>query len=406
MRKYSILILILVLFSCHKETKISTNGTRLRGPSLSSLIDDKKVTLKYYSPLSFDKFSQYKFVDPDYFDIYMSEGQLNNFTEVTELKNDNKYEYNLSNLNNNSTYYFYVIAKKEGYIPIYSDTIMVIPNSKLDFENLIEFDNNHTIVSVSYSSITNKISYVDNNYYWNGGENCCMANSIIISSIDNQNAELLVIDSSDPDWSPNGDKIVFLIGSIGHGYYTQIALYDLSSKTISKLTNDTTYYYNPTFSLSGDKILYQSNKNRPDLNSTNIWMMDLNTLNISKIIDLSTNSFINVTRPNWINESDFIFQGTKSNNITSIYKSSIVTKKVEPVIESQWNDYCAVISPNADQIAFISDRSSNEQLWLFNLQTKEYKQLTGYDSTDFFLDVWSKINWIDNSHYISYNYMK
>lgn len=396
MRNTIIFILILVSFSCKKDIKIPADS-RLRGPSLSSLIDNQKVTLKYFSQFMPDIFSSYKLVDPDYFDIYESEGPINKFKEVVELINDNNYEYTLNDLNNNSIYYFYVIGKKEGYKPLYSDTIMIIPNQKLTFETLITFNNNQSIVSVSYSPVTNKIAYVDKNYAWNGGENCCMAVSIILSSIDNQNSELLAIDSDDPDWSSNGDKIVFAEETLGQGYYSQIAIYDVMSKTIVKLTNDTTYYYNPSFSPSDDKILYQSNKNRPDINSTNIWLMDLNNLNTELITDLSKNNFIDVSKPDWMNENDFIFQGTSSNNMTSIYKSSVLTKKIEPLIASGWNDYNATISPNSDQIAFISDRSGSEQLWLYNLQTKGYKQLTGYDDSEYFDGNWTKIDWIDNN---------
>jgi Tol biopolymer transport system component len=395
-RKAIIFILILVSFSCKKDVKIPANS-RLRAPSLSSLIDDKKVTLKYFSQFIPDVFSSYTLVDPDYFDIYESEGQLNKFKGVVELINNNNYEYTLNDLNNNSTYYFYVVGKKEGYKSLYSDTIMVIPNQKLTYDMLITFNNNQSIVSVSYSHVTNKIAYVDKNYAWNGGENCCMAVSIILSSIDNQNSELLAIDSNDPDWSSNGDKIVFAEETLGQGYYSEIAIYDVASKVITKLTNDITYYYNPSFSPSDDKILYQSNKDRPDINSTNIWMMDLNTFNTELIIDLSKNSFVNVSKPDWMNENDFIFQGTSLNNMTSIYTSSILTKKIEPLIASRWNDYNATISPNTDQIAFISDRSGNEQLWLYNLKSKEYKQLTGYNDNDYFDGNWTKIDWIDNN---------
>ncbi len=224
-----------------------------------------------------------------------------------------------------------------------------------------------------------------------------MAESIILSSINNQDSGLLAIDSYDPNWSSNGDTIVFAEETQFHGYYSQIAIYDLNSKAITKLTNDTTYYYNPSFSPSDDKILYQSNKNRPDINSTNIWMMDLSTYKTELIIDLSKTNFVNVSRPDWMDENNFIFQGTNSNSKTSIYKSSILTKEIEPLIESKWNDYNASVSPDANQIAFISDRSGSEQLWAYNLQTKEFKQLTGYDDSEYFDGNWTKIDWMDNN---------
>ena len=394
--------MIIVSVSCKKEEKIPVD-TRLRGPGLISLIDDKKVTLTYFSQFLPDKqfnadiLLPYKLVDPDYFDIYESEGQLNKFKEIRELKNDNIYKYTLDGLNNGTPYYFYVAGKKKGYKPLYSDTIMIIPNQKLTFNTLATINNNHSIVSVSYSPVANKVAYVDKNYAWNGGANCCMAESIILSSNDNKDSELLATFAYDPNWSSNGDTIVFAAETQGHGYYSQIAIYDITSKAITKLTDDTTYYYNPSFSPSDGKLLYQSNKNRPDINSTNILKMDLSTLKTELIIDLSKTNFVNVSRPDWKDENDFIFQGTSSNGKTSIYKSSILTKEIVPLIESNWNDYNATISPNADQIAFISDRSGNEQLWIYNLKSKEYKQLTGYDDSDYFDGNWTKINWMDNN---------
>ena len=401
-RNFIIFILILVSFSCKKEEKIPAN-TRLRGPGLNSLIGDKKVNLTYFSQFLPDKqfnvdiLLPYNLVDPDYFDIYESEGQINKFAKIIELRNDNIYKYTLVGLNNGTPYYFYVVGKKEGYKSLYSDTIMIIPNQKSTFDTLVTINNNHSISSVSYSPVANKVAYVDKSYAWNGGANCCMAESIILSSTDNRNSELLAIDSYDPDWSSNGDKIVFAEETLGQGYYSQIAIYDVASKVITKLTNDITYTYNPSFSPSNGKLLYQSNKNRPDINSTNIWLMDLRTFNTELIIDLSKTNFVDISRPVWMDENDFIFQGTNSNTRTSIYKSSILTKKIEPLITSGWNDYNAAISPNADQIAFISDRSGSEQLWLYNLQTKEYKQLTGYDENDYFDGNWTKINWMDNN---------
>jgi Tol biopolymer transport system component len=395
MRNFIIFILILVSFSCKKEEKFPA-GTTLRGPFCLSIIGDKKVTLTYFSPYIPILFPAPKEVDPDYFDIYESEGLINNFKEVIKFKNDKNYEYTLDGLTNGTTYYFYVVGEKEGFASLNSDTIMIIPNQKLTFNTLVSLNNNHSISSVSYSPVANKVAYVDKNYAWNGGANCCMAESIIISSTDNQDSELLATFSNDPNWSSNGDTIVFAEETQYHGYYSQIAVYDLTSKAITKLTNDTTYYYNPSFSPSDDKILYQSNKNRPDINSTNIWMMDLGTYNTALIIDLSKTNFANVSRPVWMDENDFIFQGT-TNSKTSIYKYSILTIGIEPLIESKWNDYNAAISPNADQIAFISGRSGSDQLWLYNLQTKEYNQLTGYDDSENFDGNWTKINWMDNN---------
>ncbi len=170
MRNFIIFILILASFSCKKEEKIPANS-RLRGPFLISFIGDKEVTLTYFSPYVTDIYSTYKLVDPDYFDIYESEGQISNFKEIVKLKNDNIYTYTLDGLNNGTTYSFYIVGEKEGYTSLYSDTIMVIPNQKLTFDTLVTINNNHSISSVSYSPVANKIAYVDKYYAWNVGDN-------------------------------------------------------------------------------------------------------------------------------------------------------------------------------------------------------------------------------------------
>ena len=401
MKNLIIFFLILACLSCSKDAKIP-DGTRLRGPFCIGLMGDKKATLTYFSPYSADKqfnakiLLPYKFVDPDYFEIYQSDGQINNFKEITRLKNDHNYTFTLGGLNNGNAYYFYVVGEKAGYTPLYSDTIMVIPNQKLTFSTLASTKINQTISSLAYSPVANKIAYVDKSYAWNGGANCCMAESVLLSSTDNQESELLTTFSYDPNWSSNGDTIVFAEETQGQGSYSQIALYDLASKAITKLTSDTTYKYNPSFSPSGDKIIFQSNRNRPDINTTNIWSLDLSTLKTELIIDLSKTNFVNASRPLWMNENDFVFQGTK-NSRTSIYKYSRQTNGIESLITSKWNDYNASVSPDGSQIAFLSNRSGSEQLWLYNLQSNDYKQLTGYDDSESFDGNWTKINWMNNN---------
>ena len=69
----------------------------------------------------------------------------NNFKEITRLKNDHNYTFTLGGLNNGNAYYFYVVGEKAGFTPLYSDTIMVIPNQKLTFSTLASTKINQTI---------------------------------------------------------------------------------------------------------------------------------------------------------------------------------------------------------------------------------------------------------------------
>lgn len=269
------------------------------------------------------------------------------------------------------------------------------------FENLVTFEDSHTIVSVSIAPKINKIAYVDKFYSWDGGENCCMTVSILISNLDGSFAELLEINGFEPYWSPNNDMIVYRTENgtnLGNGIRAQIALFDYETKTITKLTNDNFYYYAPVFSKNGELILFQSSKNGPDVYSTNIWLMDLKTSETIQITDIANINLTNTGRPNWIDNENFLFQGVGVNNKFHIYESSITTKQIKQIIDSKWNDYCPSVSPDKTKIAFISDRSGSNQIWLYNLESKTFRQLTGFSNEDYLDESWSRIDWTDNFH--------
>lgn len=107
---------------------------------------------------------------------------------------------------------------------------------------------------------------------------------------------------------------------------------------------------------------------------------------------------INCGRANWIDNENYIFHATQKNNKNQIYKSKINSNLVEKVIESDWNEYCPVVSPNDKMVAFISDRSGSNQVWIYNLDSHEYRQLTGHSKDVYISKEWTRIEWIDNQN--------
>ena len=70
------------------------------------------------------------------------------------------------------------------------------------------------------------------------------------------------------------------------------------------------------------------------------------------------------------------------------------------VFESQWNDYTPSISPDQKKIAFISNRSRTNQVWIYDIDNKTYSQITGYSNDEYGESVeptWNTIQWLDNS---------
>jgi hypothetical protein len=64
----------------------------------------------------------------------------------------------------------------------------------------------------------------------------------------------------------------------------------------------------------------------------------------------------------------------------------------ETVIKSPWNDYIPAVSPDHSKIAFISDRSGTNQIWIYEPAVDRYRQVTSGNSLDIFT-YWGKLEW-------------
>ena len=86
-----------------------------------------------------------------------------------------------------------------------------------------------------------------------------------------------------------------------------------------------------------------------------------------------------------------------SNSGNDIYKMNITTQTLIPVVESHWSEKAPSLSPDNTKIIFVSDRTGNNEVWMFDLVTLKYKQITG--GSNYYFDTRnSKLEWINNEH--------
>ena len=401
MKKYLILCVFTILLGCKQDNMIDTEKYHIWCANPIATIDDGMVHLNW-AVMFDDVLRPYEFVNPDQFDIYISQNDMSNFHRLIELNNDESYSYTVNNLQNGSSYLFYMVSKKKGFEPLYSDTIMVIPNKKKAVETILTSDDHHTLWNVSIAQQKNKIAYVDGYYSWNEGNN--MAVSVLISNLDGSEKELVRINSYGPRWSPANDKLVFFFdGILNVGWIpSQVALYDCNTKSITQLTDDTKYNYDPVFSKDGNLLLFQSGRemttyfNGTESDIANIWCINMKTLESFQVTDISKTSIIIARYPCWIDSDRFLFDGFDSeNNNYQLFESSVSNQQIKKVFNSKWNDIQPSISPDQQKIAFISDRSNTNQIWIYFINTNTYSQITGYTNNESIES--TNIEWLDNS---------
>jgi TolB protein len=146
-----------------------------------------------------------------------------------------------------------------------------------------------------------------------------------LSKLDGKNARILSSDmgmQTDPTWSEDGKKIVYISGHGGDMH--ELVMIDSDGRNEHRLTNNKAMEVLPAFSPDGKTIAYASNMT----GDFEIWLMDSDGANQRRL----TNSFGLDTRPCW--------------------------------------------SPDGKQIMFVSNRSGKLQLWIINSDGGNPRQLT------------------------------
>ena len=356
-------------------------------------INDGKVRLKWGPVMRDDMLRPYEIVDPDYIEIFISDNEMSDFRQHIVLENGGSYSYTIDNLQNGKPYYFYAVSKKKGFKPLYSGTIMTVPNKRGEIKTLLKSDL-FTLGCVSIAKEINKTAYVNNRYTWDAGSYIAMATSVLISNMDGTANELVATNGYQPCWSPQNDRIALMTEK---RYWPSISLYDYKTKSIKQLTKDDERCFAPDFSPNGELLLYQSTKNTSDEFDTNIWLINLKTGETWQVTDISGLSLHTAEYPRWIDNERFLFHGKYPNEKSQLYESSVSTKQAKKVFESKWSDYAPSISPDQKNIAFISSRSSTNQIWLFNINSQTFTQITGYSLNETCEPGGCKIEWWDDS---------
>ncbi|MDR1919074.1 MAG: hypothetical protein LBQ65_05455 [Tannerellaceae bacterium] len=378
-------VLVFSLTGCQGDA-LDPGERETRLVSLSPIvsgIDDGTVELGGFEVAFTFVYLPYDLILPDECDIYMAEDNPVSFKKLVKLQRDKQNTYQIRNLKNGKAYFFYFVSRKEGYEPLASATVMAVPNKRMNVEYLYTGEGGHSLSDVAFSPQRDKIAYVDASYILDEGK----YEAVLISKLDGSDKELLGINALEPTWSPSGKQVAFRMNET-------IVLYDCETKTISKLTKDPVFHYSPDFSENGAFLLFTSDKyaNAANKYDTNIWLMDLATLQTTRLTE-----GLNACRPKWIDNDRFLFHANEVDKLSQLYESSVSGKKVKKVFDSPWNDCCPSASPDGRRIAFISNRSALNNVWIYDKINSSYTQICAAAEAEHFYSRWMNIEWLDNA---------
>jgi dipeptidyl aminopeptidase/acylaminoacyl peptidase len=389
-RNATLCILVLfvstLLIACDDENEPLEESRYLWTPAIAVEKGDGQATLTIANPAVFALYVYPGPARPSHFTIMMSDdGQT--FTEHSTVTEPGSVL--IRNLDNNRAYYFMVTAHKRYLPSVGTDTLMTIPSTPYELTDYTQTpEGPFEIFAPSFDETYGKYRVNDKLYEFP------LSDPGVVHQIDNQTYYAR--------WSPKSNQLVYLknalVGSVS--YPSSINLYDpqtQSSTTLLTIPYENYIVTHPSFSPDESKITFLSNEGNAQAHVYDLWSIDLTTDEKVQLSDFESMGFVTNSPFVWDKPGEEVYLSGDYNLIdTDIYKFNIGSKALTPVVSSKWSEKNPVISPDGTRIAFVSARSGYDELWLYEIASSTYRQITGEPGYNFDWR-YSEIQWLDNN---------
>lgn len=182
--------------------------------------------------------------------------------------------------------------------------------------------------------------------------------------------------------STNAGLIIF---SMSDGAYKHLFAYHPSYLAVTRLTADAWDDDSPAVSPDGNKIAFTSNR----FGTREIFILDL----VSNTLTQMTNSSFFEGSLDWSPDGSYIVYDVYQNDRFDLVIQSVTDQTEAPIqlTDGSSNSFQPSWSPDGSEIAFVSDRSGKNAIWLARLQNPEdrFVEILGSTDANFTYPVWS-----------------
>lgn len=397
----TILLLTFTFISCEKkEDDIpEIDNSTFWSPDIGVEKGNKQVNLYLSDPRPYTLYQGNQPSDPEYFEIFYST-DLNSFTLFKRVDFSIR-SITIPNLINGEPYYFTVSTHKSAFEPILADTLMSVPSANKNPEEIFT-TLNLSIERVLYSQNQSYISLFSNatNQYYG-------MNMLFYKLASNDSLKAIEKDAYGVDWANSSKKFTYVSTTelTNVIYPAKLKIFDVELETESTVLDiDFNRFYAtaPIFSANDQTIYFLSSEQNSNRTMYDMWNIDISTKIKSRVSNFQALGFVSGENIDLSSNGEYIYlDGTynTSSYINNIYKLNTSTGELFPVIDSPWNDKVPNISPDDSKLAFISNRTGSDELWVFNVLTSKYQQIST-DSAYQFDSRYTNIQWLNNNELI------
>lgn len=312
--------------------------------------------------------------------IYHSEDDTLNFKEIyrTSVGSDEVYNFQVSETG--SHHFFKIKVSAKNINPFFSRPIQVQFAENPDFNPIIEYPNYNSILLGNINPDGSAFIYSRYLEFLLDGSPIEDYAALSID-LSNKTEDLLIPEAEYPVWSPTGDMIAFhrTSGNDQNSLDSNIELYSIDTDSSIALTSGPNYFEMPVWFPDGRSILFLS-RHTEDYSLSYMYRFDFEIMDYMPIFkgkDFAISNFRPSISPdgNMIAYMDYgeyyryhIFLLDQSNG------------NISPMIEPEpifWEDRFPCFSPDGKYLAFLTDRSGLYEIWLKELSSNRYYQITG-----------------------------
>ena len=341
-------------------------------------------------------------VDPQKFEVWASEEDTSSFSKITELDKGIS-TYTLTGLKNEVAYFFQIKAKAAGAKIASSNRVMIIPGEEAQVNKL--FPNDFRDRSWGSWSDENTIVYMSESSSLASPASPGRAIYEINLTTD---SEGWLVDGAKPDPSPDGSQVVFETDMETNFHdkssKTFISIFNRNNGSSAKIFGGDAYHHEPTWSPDGMTMLFTSNLDGADNFKLYSFPLDGSvsasaiklTEDFSDLEALTTEEDRSPGHFSWSADGTKIiysrFEMKSESFAQDIFEIQATGGNEIPIISSEWNDSHPAYSKDGKYLAFISDRSGTEAIWVLQIENGRLLQVTGAPSTSV-STVDSKLDW-------------
>jgi TolB protein len=176
-----------------------------------------------------------------------------------------------------------------------------------------------------------------------------------------------------------------IILSMSDGAYKHLFAYHPSYMAMTRLTADAWDDDSPAISPDGSKIAFTSNR----FGTREIYILDL----ASNTLTQMTNSLAYEGTIDWSPDGSYIVYDVYQNEHFDLIIQSVNDQAEAPIqlTDGTTNNFQPSWSPDGSEIAFVSDRSGRNAIWLARLQNPDdrFIEVAGSTNADYTNPVWS-----------------